>query len=437
MFQDRIALSVYFMYNQSKHVQLQQFFDYIIEEECFKNADLHGVLLTGLNTKSIDLFQSFIEKFGDIQTVSLAIIHTPYADVLQSKQVQYWINCYCDLLNKFKLWEMRAEFDLFKMKLIRSQKIIQSVNLPIENSSDNVTSMLPNNNNSKNYLHAAYSSNQNFNRQNSTQSLNNLMQRPQYLRNQPNIHLACNKCGKNLLEKMPLTIDTNNANQAQYNRQTSQYFNSNVSLNHGVSANSLILNQKSLPFKTNDQNLNGCLNCARFLPQCIVCLKLMKINLTPSPFIVNQNQFGHHTLNRSQSLYATTPIPIYSNNSADKLTSKSPSIQISKNQTVSSTMPHSADMNFHFFSDLEDQQNDEAKQQQQVMQSQHQRSKPSIHPENFFFLNNSKFGNWFSWCQSCKHGGHISCLMNWFKFHEKCPFLHCKCQCLNIDNHIN
>ena len=106
-FQDRIALSVFFMYNQNKQKDLLKFFDYIIEEECFINADLHGILLTGLNKSSIDLFQAFIEKSSDIQTVALAIIHTPYVDVLQSKQVQYWISCYRDLLNKFKLWEMR------------------------------------------------------------------------------------------------------------------------------------------------------------------------------------------------------------------------------------------------------------------------------------------------------------------------------------------
>ncbi len=88
-------------------VQLKNYFDYLIDEECMKNADLHGILLTGLNMKSIDLFQSFIDKTNDIQTVSLAIIHTPYIDVLQSKQAQYWIASYRELLNKFKLWEKR------------------------------------------------------------------------------------------------------------------------------------------------------------------------------------------------------------------------------------------------------------------------------------------------------------------------------------------
>lgn len=55
--------------------------------------------------------------------------------------------------------------------------------------------------------------------------------------------------------------------------------------------------------------------------------------------------------------------------------------------------------------------------------------------ENIEFLNTNKFGKWFSWCQTCKHGGHLNHLMDWFKSHDKCPFLHCKCRCLNSDNH--
>lgn len=432
MLQDRIALSVYFMYNQYKQRDLLKFFDYLIEEECFKNADLHGVLLTGLNVKSIDLFQAFIEKFGDIQTVSLAIIHTPYTDVLQSKQVQYWISCYRELLNKFKLWEMRAEFDLFKMKLIKSQNILPSSNNQTETNGSPVESHI-----------SSKLSNSNlpsFIRQNSQQNVTS--QKSYHLsltrNNQPtpfSIHLACNKCGKNLLEKTSLSIDTNSSSQLLY-RQPSYY--SNPSLNHAVSNLNLnlVLNQKS--FKQNDQSINGCLNCARFLPQCVICLKLMKINMTPSSVTVHTNHPGH--LNRSQSLYATLPMPNFSSNSTEKLLlqSKSPTIQINKSQTICANIPHLADLpNVNFISDLEQ---DEIKQQEFVKQQQQlqmHRSKSSLHAENLVFLSNSKFGNWFSWCQSCKHGGHINCLINWFRNHEKCPFLHCKCQCLNIDNHIN
>lgn len=56
-----------------------------------------------------------------------------------------------------------------------------------------------------------------------------------------------------------------------------------------------------------------------------------------------------------------------------------------------------------------------------------------ISAENLTFIANTKVGNWFSWCQSCKHGGHIKHLIEWFRLNQKCPYLHCKCKCTSID----
>jgi WD repeat-containing protein mio len=85
-----------------------KYFDYIISEECIDNADLHGVLLTGLSSKCIDLFQSFIDRTLDVQTVALAVIHTHCSHVHKSEQVKYWIDSYRDLLNRNRLWEKRS-----------------------------------------------------------------------------------------------------------------------------------------------------------------------------------------------------------------------------------------------------------------------------------------------------------------------------------------
>lgn len=126
LFQDRVALSVHFMFDPNNLNQLQDYFDKLIEDECLKYSDLNGVLLTGLGPKCIDLFQSFIDKTGDIQSISLAIIHTPYIDVLESNQVEYWLNCYKEQLNKFKFWEKRAEFDILRMKLKKFQNLVTS-----------------------------------------------------------------------------------------------------------------------------------------------------------------------------------------------------------------------------------------------------------------------------------------------------------------------
>ena len=41
----------------------------------------------------------------------------------------------------------------------------------------------------------------------------------------------------------------------------------------------------------------------------------------------------------------------------------------------------------------------------------------------------SAFENWFSWCQSCHHGGHASHLYEWFLGNKTCPVSNCNCNC--------
>ena len=288
------------------------------------------------------------------------------------------------------------------MKLVKSQNIL-TVNSLNENEITNGSKL-----NNQSQAPA-------FSRQNSQNNLSAprphhlALKNNQFSLNSFNVHLICNKCGKNLLEKTPLTVSVNDSNQLLY-RQASQYSNH-------------ILSQKSITYKSNDQTLNGCLHCSSFLPQCTVCLKLMKINMSPSSSSSSNSSF-----NQSQSLYATTPISLFN--------AKSPTIQINKSQVNnSSNIPNSTDLNLQCFSEL-DEQIDEGNKQNNKEHAQH-RLKSSQQADNILFLNNSKFGNWFSWCQTCKHGGHNSCLIQyWFKNSNKCPFLHCKCTCLNIDHHI-
>ncbi|GAB1607536.1 complex MIOS [Argonauta hians] len=45
----------------------------------------------------------------------------------------------------------------------------------------------------------------------------------------------------------------------------------------------------------------------------------------------------------------------------------------------------------------------------------------------------SPFKNWFTWCQSCRHGGHASHITDWFKDHFECPVAGCYCKCMALD----
>ncbi|XP_078320421.1 GATOR2 complex protein MIOS-B-like isoform X1 [Crassostrea virginica] len=42
--------------------------------------------------------------------------------------------------------------------------------------------------------------------------------------------------------------------------------------------------------------------------------------------------------------------------------------------------------------------------------------------------------DWFTWCQSCRHGGHASHLWEWFAEHSECPVTGCNCKCSTLDH---
>ncbi|CAB4065826.1 unnamed protein product [Lepeophtheirus salmonis] len=45
----------------------------------------------------------------------------------------------------------------------------------------------------------------------------------------------------------------------------------------------------------------------------------------------------------------------------------------------------------------------------------------------------SPFKNFFSWCQTCRHGGHALHILDWFKDHAECPVSGCSCKCSVLD----
>ena len=39
------------------------------------------------------------------------------------------------------------------------------------------------------------------------------------------------------------------------------------------------------------------------------------------------------------------------------------------------------------------------------------------------------FDLWFTWCQTCRHGGHAIHMLQWFESHKQCPVSDCSCMC--------
>jgi hypothetical protein len=83
--------------------------------EAIRQGDIEGVVLTGLGHLAMGLFQSYIEKFNDVQTPVLAMSYTVPRIVSSSASVaqfEAWRETYRRQMNSWKLQLERARFDV-------------------------------------------------------------------------------------------------------------------------------------------------------------------------------------------------------------------------------------------------------------------------------------------------------------------------------------
>lgn len=127
-------------------------------------GNLEGILLTGLTKDGVELMETYVDRTGDVQTASfcmLKVCRLPRArsqrslknvnsasveaetasiranlseqassgDVLKDPRVQCWIENYRNLLDAWRFWHKRAEFDIHRGKLDPSSKPLAQVML--------------------------------------------------------------------------------------------------------------------------------------------------------------------------------------------------------------------------------------------------------------------------------------------------------------------
>lgn len=83
--------------------------------EAMRQGDIEGVVLTGLGHLAIGLFQSYIDKFNDVQTPVLAMSYTVPRIISNPKyiaQFESWRETYRRQMNSWKLQLERARFDV-------------------------------------------------------------------------------------------------------------------------------------------------------------------------------------------------------------------------------------------------------------------------------------------------------------------------------------
>ncbi|OXB84757.1 UNVERIFIED_CONTAM: hypothetical protein H355_001234 [Colinus virginianus] len=119
---DRVAFACKFL----NDAQLNRFIEKLTNE--MKDAgNLEGILLTGLTKDGVDLMESYVDRTGDVQTASYCMLQGSPSEVLKDERVQYWIENYRNLLDAWRFWHKRAEFDIHRSKLDPSSKPLAQV----------------------------------------------------------------------------------------------------------------------------------------------------------------------------------------------------------------------------------------------------------------------------------------------------------------------
>ncbi|GFN83407.1 WD repeat-containing protein mio [Plakobranchus ocellatus] len=216
-------------------------------EELSKTGDLDGILLTGMSEKGVDLLENYMDRTCDVQTAAVAAIFSMSNMVLKDKRVYDWIEGYRDLLDRWRLWHQRAQFDIVR------QTFIPDFRVP------------------------------------------------------PQVHVSCNFCGKQISNTQSLM------NKAR------------------------IMITQAFRGPQNRPKISCCQSCRKALSRCAICLSHMG----------TLSGLGADTTGSGVKL-----VP---------------------------------------------------------------------------------FGDWFTWCQTCRHGGHASHLTQWFREHSDCPVTGCPCKCMVQD----
>uniref|UniRef100_A0A7M5WX31 WD repeat protein mio zinc-ribbon like domain-containing protein n=2 Tax=Clytia hemisphaerica TaxID=252671 RepID=A0A7M5WX31_9CNID len=100
-----------------------------VTSKMITSGGLEGLLLTGLTTDGIDLLENYITKYGDVQTAVLIVLVMKYSDVMKDERVNDWIEYYRCLLDRWRMWHKRAQFDSLVQSMSLQRKIPNQISV--------------------------------------------------------------------------------------------------------------------------------------------------------------------------------------------------------------------------------------------------------------------------------------------------------------------
>ncbi|KAK6331117.1 hypothetical protein TWF696_003187 [Orbilia brochopaga] len=113
---ERLGIALRFLEDDELGTYIDEFTAMVI-----RDGEPEGVLLTGVTEKAIDLLQVYVNKTGDVQTAAL-VASFAVPRYLTDHRVELWVESYRDLLDRWKFWQIRANFDIKRREISTTRK---------------------------------------------------------------------------------------------------------------------------------------------------------------------------------------------------------------------------------------------------------------------------------------------------------------------------
>ncbi|EMD33754.1 hypothetical protein CERSUDRAFT_160035, partial [Gelatoporia subvermispora B] len=118
---ERLAIAFQFLDDRELSPYLRR-----VKERCCLDGDIEGLIVTGLTHAGMDVLQAYVDITGDVQSAAILSSLSPFR--AHDARAARWLDTYRDLLDGWKLFHHRCQFDIDRGKVL--QKAVQGGDLP-------------------------------------------------------------------------------------------------------------------------------------------------------------------------------------------------------------------------------------------------------------------------------------------------------------------
>lgn len=110
---ERLAIALQFLDDSELTSYLRR-----VAEECRMTGDIAGLAVTGLTPSGLEILRAWLDRTGDVQSAAMLASYVSPARV-PNRAVDRWVDAYRDLLDGWRLFHQRCQFDIDRGEILQ------------------------------------------------------------------------------------------------------------------------------------------------------------------------------------------------------------------------------------------------------------------------------------------------------------------------------